>query len=75
MADTEAGDRLAAVAFGLGSDGAASDDDEIGGRIAVERDDGVSVGEEPGLLVERLCTVEAAAKCQERDFHAATMIA
>ena len=75
MAGAEMGDGLSAVAFRLGGDGAAADDDEVGRRTVVERDDGMSLCEEAGFLVKRLRAVQAAAECQERDFNARIMIA
>ena len=66
----EVGDGLAAVALGSGGDGAAPDYYEVRVRPAVERNNGMAFGDEPGFLVKGLRAVKAAAECLERHVHA-----
>ena len=77
----EVGDSLLAVALGLGRDAAPTNEDEIGdvvrsvarlsrfARSHAQVDDFMPGGLITGLKVERLGAVEAASKCDERDFH------
>ena len=77
----EVGDSLLAVALGLGRDAAPTNEDEIGdvvrsvarlsrfARSHAQVDDLMPGGLITCLKVERLGAVEAAAKCDERDFH------
>ena len=47
----EAGDGLAAVAFGLGGDGATPDDDEVWRCLIFKRNNSVAFGKKPGFVV------------------------
>ena len=77
----EVGDSLLAVALGLCRDAAPANEDEIWdvsrdgvlpsrfARSHAQVDDFMPGGLITGLKVERLGAVEAASKCDERDFH------
>ena len=71
-ASAKPGDCLSAVAFCLCRDGTSPDDNDVGRLVLVKRDDNMSIGQEPGLLVQGLRAVQAAAERLERDFHAGT---
>ena len=71
-AGAELDDSLSAVAFGLCRDGTSPDDNDVGRLVLVERDDNMSIDQEPGLLVQGLRAVQPAAERLERDFHAGT---
>ena len=66
---TEVDYGLAAVAFGLCGDGAPPDDDDVRRTGVVEGDYLVALGRIPGLLVERLGSVQPAPECLERYLH------